>query len=88
MAQTNVQANIKGMRAEMREQIKQLLQQGITVNNDNEPAPENATPQMAMADQIYVASQLVKQTICPRCATGFANVEGKFKNTWQDEIAW
>ena len=40
----NTTANIEGglSRAATREEIKQLRQQGITVDDDNEPAPENA----------------------------------------------
>ena len=39
----NTTANIEGglSRAAMREEIEQLRQQGITVDDDNEPAPEN-----------------------------------------------
>jgi hypothetical protein len=39
----NNMANIKGglRRVAAREEIKQLHQQGITVDNDNKPAPEN-----------------------------------------------
>jgi hypothetical protein len=39
----NTTANIEGglSRVATREEIEQLCQQGITVDNDNEPAPEN-----------------------------------------------
>ena len=42
----NTTANIEGglSRAATREEIEQLRQQGITVDNDNERAPENAAP--------------------------------------------
>jgi hypothetical protein len=87
VAQTNVQANIEGgLRIKTREETEQLRQQGITVNNDNEPAPENAAPQR-LSDKIYAAGRWKKPTVCPRRASGFADAYGKFKNSWWDKIA-
>ena len=86
-AQTNARSNIEGsLRAETREEINELRQQGIVVDDDNEPAPENARPQ-TVAEQIYAAGHWEKPTVCPRRASGVADVEGKFKNTRWDEIA-
>ncbi len=87
VAQTNVRVNIKGrLRIEMREETEQLRQQGITVDNDNEPAPENAALQR-LSDKIYAAGRWEKPIVCPRCASGFVDANGKFKNSWWDEIA-
>jgi hypothetical protein len=74
------------LRIETREETDQLQQQGITVDDDNEPAPENAAPQR-LSDEIYAAGRWEKPIVCPRCASGFANVYGKFKNSRWDEIA-
>ncbi len=74
------------MQAETMEEINELRQQGILVDDDNKPAPKNARPQ-TVTEQIYAAGQWEKPIICPRCATGVADVEGKFKNTQWDEIA-
>jgi hypothetical protein len=70
----------------MAEEINKLCQQGILVDDDYKPAPKNARPQ-TVAKQIYAAGQWEKPTICPCCALGVANVEGKFKNTRWDKIA-
>jgi hypothetical protein len=87
VAQTNVRVNIEGgLRIEMREETEELRQQGITVDDDNEPAPENDAPQR-LSDKIYAAGRWEKPIVCPRCASGFANANGKFKNFRWDEIA-
>ncbi len=55
ITQTIVPANIEGgLRIETREETDQLWQQGITVDDDNEPAPEKAAPQR-LSDKIYAA---------------------------------
>ena len=68
-AQTTVQSNIEGsLRAETRNEINELRQQGILVDDDNKP--ENAAPAQTVAEQIYAAGRWEKPTICPRHGTG------------------
>jgi hypothetical protein len=84
----NTTANIEGsmLRAATREEIKQLRQQGITVNNDNEPAPENA--QVPVQGKAPPPGTWEKpQYWCRRANADFSNQAGKFVRHQWDEIA-
>ena len=77
---TNVAANV-----ELTEDIAALRRQGITVDDDNEPAPENAVPQPAASGQV---GEWVTLTTCPR--RGDPNVqdrEGQWINFRWSQIA-
>lgn len=58
-------------------EIEELRQQGITVDDDNDPAPENAVPQAAGQPDVGV---WITPTICPRRADGCANNKGTRRN--------
>ncbi len=84
-AGANVVSNVSNLsRGATREEIEELRRNGIEVDDDNEPAPENATPLEAPP----VAGVWEKLVYCNRRANpDFANVAGQFKNHRWDEIA-
>ena len=59
---TDITPNVNGG---LSEEIVELRQQGIGVENNNEPAPENAQPS---APSTQTIGQWVTPTICPRRA--------------------
>ena len=63
----NVTSNIEGglSRAATREEIEELRRQGITVDDDNEPAPENAQPPVPQGPDAPPGNW-EKPTYCPR----------------------
>ena len=82
--------NVRGAIAQQQE-IAELRQQGIEVDDDNAPTPENAEPSPATAVSI---GEWITPTICPRKAdANCTNSRGKWKNRgWQqikemDELA-
>ena len=84
----DVLSNIRGAAAQ---EVAELRQQGIEVDDDNEPAPENAQPS---APATATVGQWVTPTICPRRADpNCTNNRGSWKNkSWQkikemDELA-
>jgi hypothetical protein len=87
-ASEDVVPNISGALAQ---EVAELRQQGIEVDDDNEPAPENAQPApRASAD----VGEWITPTICPRRAnTSCSNSKGNWKTqSWQkikemDELA-
>ena len=83
----NTTANIEGglSRAATREEIEQLRQQGITVDDDNEPAPENAqAPEVGAAPPPGIWE---KPQYCCRRAAQFSDTAGRFVHHRWDEIA-
>ena len=84
----NTTANIEGglSRVAMREEIEQLRQQGITVDDDNEPAPENALPPMPGAAP-PPGTWEKPQYCCRRSNSDFTDQAGKFTHHRWDEIA-
>ena len=82
----NVVTNIEGrMRVETTEDITELRHQGIMVDDDNEPAPENV-PALGEADPLPGGGRWEKPTVCS-CANNFQNLTGSFTNHRWDEIA-
>ena len=81
---TNVTPNIT------RAEIDELRQQGIEVDDDNEPAPENAIPEPPATTQV---GEWITPIICPRREQNVANRKGNWKNfAWSviaemDELA-
>jgi hypothetical protein len=85
----NVTSNIVGgmSRAATREEIEELRRQGITVDDDNEPAPENAQPPVPQGPA-PPPGNWEKPTYCPRRANSdFSDQEGRFINHRWDAIA-
>ena len=77
----NVISNVEGGR-EM--DIEDLTRQGIEVDDDNQPAPENSAPDAGPPP----LGTWEKPTICPRRAnSSFADNSGKWKNHRWDVIA-
>jgi hypothetical protein len=84
----NTMANIEGslLRTATREEIEQLCQQSITVNDDNEPAPENAqAPEPAEASPPGTWEK--PQYYCHHLNSDFSDQAGKFVHHQWDEIA-
>ena len=84
----NVTANIEGglLRAAMREEIKHVHQQGITIGNDNQLAPENV--QAPGPGAAPPPGTREKPQFCFRCANAnFSNQAGKFIHHQLDKIA-
>ena len=75
----DVAPNVRGVLAE---EIAELRQQGIEVDDDNEPAPENAQP--APRSTVPVVGLWVTPTTCPRRAdTNCRQSRGMWKTaTW------
>eukprot|EP00957_Ditylum_brightwellii_P139160 10606747-Ditylum_brightwellii.AAC.1 len=63
----NVHAGGGGLLAE---EIAELCQQGIEVDDDNEPAPENAAPPVAT---MFSVGTWVTPTVCPMNASAATN---------------
>ena len=53
------------------EEITELRQQGIEVDGDTEPAPENAAPPVAAS--MFSVGTWVTPTVCPRKANDATN---------------
>ena len=82
----NVVSNIEGrMRVETTEDIADLRHQGIEVDDDNEPAPENVPAQGEAP--LPGNGRWEKPTVCSRRANNFQNLAGKFTNHRWDKIA-
>jgi hypothetical protein len=64
-----------------REEVDELRRQGITVDDDNEPAPENAEQDNRPAN-----GRWEKPQICPRRMTNVGNTKGQFVHHRWDEI--
>ncbi len=81
----NVVPNVDHLsRGATREEIEELGWNGIKVNDDNEPAPENAAPQ----DAPPVAGSWEKPTYCSRRANSeSSDAARRFKNHRWDQIA-
>lgn len=56
--------------------VGDLRRQGIEVDDDNEPAPENAEPTMMNPGN----GRLEKPTMCPRRMATINNAKGKFNS--------
>ena len=84
-AGVNVVSNVGNLsRGATREEIEELRRNGIEVDDDNEPAPENSTPQEAPP----VAGVWEKPVYCNRRANpDISDTAGRFKNHRWDEIA-
>ena len=84
----NTTANIEGGLSHVatREEIKQLHQQGITVNDDNEPVPENVQPPVPGAAP-PPGTWEKRQNCCRRSNLDFADQAGKFVHRRWDKIA-
>jgi hypothetical protein len=89
IADSNVVPNIEGYldRDSLRGDIEEQRRQGITVDDDNEPLPENATPAQNEAQRIYESGSWTTPRACCRRSDGFAYPEGKFVNKRWDVIA-
>mgnify|MGYP007027707777 FL=1 len=74
------------MRVETTEDIADLRHQGIEVDDDNEPAPENV-PAQSEAAPLPSNGRWEKPTVCSRRANNFQNLAGKFTNHRWDKIA-
>ncbi len=83
----NVVNNIEGHMSHnlSSEEIKELWQQGIEVDDDNEPAPENVPTRTEAPPP--VSGTWERPTHCPRCAKNFQDLAGKFTNHRWDQIA-
>ena len=66
----------------MEENLDDLHCQGITVDNNNKPAPKNADNHIKESD-----GQWEKPTFCPQRMTNVPNMTGLFVNHCWDEIA-
>jgi hypothetical protein len=62
--------------------IEELRRQGIEVDDDNEPAPENAEAAVPVAN-----GRWEKPTMCPRWTGNIPNYKGKFNSHRWEEIA-
>ena len=84
----NTTANIEGglSRAATREEIEQLRQQGITVDDDNEPAPENAQAPVGGAAPPNGTWEK-PQYCCRRANVQFSDQTGRFVHHRWDEVA-
>ena len=83
ISQQNVVQNVPSRQASS-EDIAELRRRGIEVDDDNEPAPENAWGPPAQG----TTGQWIVPTICPRRADSkISNVEGKWKQYTWEEIA-
>lgn len=69
---TNITCNIIS-----RAEIDQVRQQGIEVDGDKEPPPENVVPEPQATTQVGV---WITPTICPRRQQNLANRKGSWKN--------
>jgi len=89
VADCNVVPNIEGYldRDSLRGDIEEQRRQGITVDDDNEPLPENATPAQNEAQLIYESGRWTTPRACCRRSDGFAYPKGKFVNKRWDVIA-
>ena len=68
--------------------IEDLQRQGIQVDNDNQPAPENNNPQSAVAGSGPPPGTWEKLSFCPRRAnSSFADNPSRWKNCCWDLIA-
>jgi hypothetical protein len=66
-----------------REEIEELRQNGISVNNDNDPAPKNTVPDVA-AKGVPAGGTWEKPTYCNRRANpDFSDTAGKFNRQLQ-----
>ena len=80
----------RNFRSVLAEDIAELRQQGIEVDDDNEPAPENAEPRPQATGDV---GEWVTPTICARRQANCTNRKGSWKNySWQviaemDELA-
>jgi hypothetical protein len=78
----NVISNVEGTGMD----VKDLACQGIEVDDDNEPAPENNNNPTA-ADTTPPEGNWEKPSICPHCASSLStNSPGKWKNLCWDLI--
>jgi hypothetical protein len=84
----NVVPNIGNLsRGGTREEIEELRWNGITVDNDNDLAPKNAEPEVAIKGP-PVGATWEKLTYCNRHAnSNFLDTARKFKHHWWDQIA-
>jgi hypothetical protein len=89
VADRNVVPSIEGYsnRDSLRGDIDEQRRQGITVDDDNDPLPENATPAQNKAQRIYESGTWTMPRACCRRSNGFAYPEGKFVNKCWDQIA-
>jgi hypothetical protein len=82
----NAVPNVDGRSRNLtREEIEELRQQGIEVDDDNEPAPENVPRTKDPPPPVKGAWE--KLTHCPRCVIICQDHSGSFTNHWWDEIA-
>jgi hypothetical protein len=89
IANRNVVPNIEGYsnRDLLLGDIDEQRRQGITVDDDNDPLLENATPAQNEAQRIYESGMWTMPRACCRRSDGFAYPEGKFMNKRWDQIA-
>ena len=89
VADCNVVPNIEGYsnRDSLRGDIDEQRRQGITVDDDNDPLPENATPAQNKAQRIYESGTWTTPRACCQRSNGFVYPKGKFVNKRWDQIA-
>jgi hypothetical protein len=81
----NIVPNVfQGGHAGLAEEIEQLRAEGIEVDDDNEPLPEEAA---APPDPVGTQYNWEKPTFCPRRVNSMPNDPGKWRNHRWDEIA-
>ncbi|KAL7504256.1 hypothetical protein ACHAXN_002514, partial [Cyclotella atomus] len=77
-------------RSELAQEVAELRQQGIEVDDDNEPAPEKAQPTPQTTAQV---GEWITPTVCARRQQNCSNRKGSWKNySWEviskmDELA-
>ncbi len=91
IADRDIMANIKEFSTyhnELRGDVNKQKRQGITVVNNNDPLPKNATPAWtSVTQQIYDSGTWMMPRACCRRSNGFAYPKGKFVNKRWDIIA-
>jgi hypothetical protein len=89
VADCNIVPNIKGYSNcdSFQVDIAEQRRQGITVNDDNDPLPENATPAQNKAQRVFKSGKWTTPRACFQRSDGFAYPKGKFVNKRWDQIA-
>jgi hypothetical protein len=88
LSDCNVTGNIEGglSQTTTREVIKQLCQQGITVDDNNKPVPENMQPPPQGEVPPPGTWEKPQNCIC-HANPKFTDQAGRFANHWWDQIA-
>jgi hypothetical protein len=91
IADRDVMANIEGFLTyhnKLPGNVNEQKRQGITINDNNDPLPKNATPaRTSVTQQIYDSGTWTTPKACCGRSDSFAYPEGKFVNKHWDIIA-